>query len=358
MKKVFFVMNTMRAGGAERVVSLLANNLVVKGQDVSIIVTSNDNSFYKLNNKINYCKLGCCSKDLNLFNKLKTNFLEILKLIRVLKREKPDVVITFIRNIPTIIACKVAGIKVIVSERNNPIYDPPNKVWRFLRRIIYPFANGFVFQTDAVKGYFDLNIQKKSVVIPNPVNEELPICNNNKKRKVIVSVGRLSKQKDHATLIKAFGIVRKTFTDYELIIYGEGNLREDLLEMIENLGLKDSVFLPGNAKNLYSEICDASVFVLSSKYEGFPNALIEAMALGLPVISTKCNYGPSEIIKNGENGFLVEVGDYEELAKKINYVIKNKSISEKIGNNAYAIRDKLSTEKIIKKWIDYINLVK
>lgn len=353
-KKICFVMNSMDAGGAERVVALLANSFDNRGYKVSLVVTSNKDSFYKLNEGIKYSKLNLTSEKCSLFKRIQTNILEIIRLVKYFRRENPDVVISFIRNVPTIISAKLANKKVIISERNNPYYDPPNKVWRILRKFFYPLADGIVFQTNNVKNYFSKRIRQKSCVIPNPLNENIPQLSSNPRKNIIVNVGRLAKQKDQKTLILAFNIVNKKFPDYKLIIYGEGPLREELNSLIANLGLKNNVLLYGKEKDIYNKIKDAKVFVLSSIYEGYPNALIEAMALGIPVVSTNCDFGPSEIIKNGINGFLVEVGDYQGLANKILTILENEKLSNEFSGNSYKIRQLLSIDEITNKWESYI----
>lgn len=356
-KKICFVMNTMNAGGAERVVSILANGFSEKGYHVTILVTSNNDSFYSLNPEINYTKLSLSyiSETSGRINKYINR---IKSLIQFLKKEKPDIVITFILNIETIIACKVAGIKVLVSERNNPRFDPPYLVLRMLRKLVYPLANGFVFQTNDVRELFGKGIKQKSIVIPNPLNEHLPKKTNGVERtNTVVSVGRLERQKDHKTLLNAFAIVHRKFPDYELIIYGEGNLRKELEEKIKSLGIEESVRLPGKTEDIYSKIINSKVFVFSSLYEGYPNALIEAMALGIPVVSTRCGYGPSEVIEEGTNGFLVSIGNEKEMAEKIEYIIENDAEAERIGRNATIIRGKLKSDDIVSKWINYINSI-
>lgn len=356
-KKICFVMNTMNAGGAERVVSILANGFSKKDYQVTILVSSNNDSFYSLNPEVKYKKLShnYISKNNGKINK----YIGRLKsLIQFFKKEKPDIVITFILNIETIIACKIAGIKVIVSERNNPSFDPPYLVLRMLRKLVYPLSNGFVFQTNDVREYFGKGIKQKSIVIPNPLNENLPKKTNDIKRnKTVVSVGRLERQKDHKTLLKAFAIVQRKFPDYKLIIYGEGKLRGELEEKIKSLNMQDSVMLPGKTEDIYNKIINSRVFVFSSLYEGYPNALIEAMALGLPVVSTKCGYGPSEVIKEGYNGFLVPIGNGREMAKKIEYLIENNPEAEQMGRNATELREKLKSDDIINKWLNYINII-
>lgn len=351
-------MNTMNAGGAERVVSILANGFSKKSYDVTVAVTSPLESFYELSLNVKYRKILPSNGSNGFLGKIKKQFIELKNLIKFIRQEKPDVVISFIINIPAILACKAAGVKIIISERNNPKFDPPYLLLRILKKIIYPIADGMVFQTKDVMNFYNKTIKDKSCIIPNPLSDNIPQINLVEEReKVVVSVGRLERQKDQATLLKAFAIVRSKHPDYKLIIYGEGGLRGELELIAKELEIENSVEFPGRTEIIYEKIYRAKAFVFSSIYEGYPNALIEAMALGIPVISTDCEYGPSEIIQDGFNGFIVPVKNEIELAKRIEYIIENESVAEGLGKNAYKIRNKLKADIIISQWIDYIERV-
>ena len=203
-------------------------------------------------------------------------------------------------------------------------------------KILYPLADGFVFQTKEAQEYFDKKIQKKSVIIPNPINEEF-ICEpyNGEREKKIVTVGRLEEQKNHKMLIKAFSKLPEGLSEYKLIIYGEGSLRPELEKQIKELNLLGRVFLPGQVDDVKNRIYKAGLFVLSSNYEGMPNALMEAMALGVPCASTDCPCGgPRFLIKNEYNGLLYNVNNELELKLAINKIIGDEELSKKISKNA------------------------
>ena len=351
-KNIMFVMNQMTSGGAERVVSILANSMSERGNRVSLVITFNSEIHYEINNKIEIIKFNI-NKELS---QVSRNIKEIKSLIKLLKEKRPDVIISFIRNVNCIVAAKIVGIPVIISERNNPKYDPKSKVWRVLRKIIYPYADGIVFQTNGARKYFSKKIQENSIIIENPLDESIKETIKCQKKKQVISVGRLCKQKDQETLIKAFHIFVKENKDYKLIIYGEGELREKLENLILNLGLSEYVELFGSTKDIYEKMIQSELFVMSSIYEGYPNALIEAMALGLPVISTDCMYGPSEVIENGVNGILVKVGDYKNLANEMLKIIKNNDFREKIIENTQKNNLIFNKEIIVDKWLKYINI--
>ena len=171
---------------------------------------------------------------------------------------------------------------------------------------------------------------------------------------MIVSAGRLAPQKNQKMLITAFSKIANQYPDYNLTIYGEGALRQFLEQQISDLGLQERVFLPGNITDLHTQIKTSAFFVMSSDFEGMPNALIEAMALGLPCISTDCPCGgPKTLIREKENGLLIEVGDSDALADAMATLIENQSLAFEMGQNAVAIRDRLSMEMIGKEWVAY-----
>lgn len=344
-------MNQMTSGGAERVVSILANQMVELNYSISLVITFQSTIDYYLDDRIEVITFNI-SKNMG---QIKRNIEEVKKLRDLFKERRPDLVISFIRNVNTILAAKTVNIPVIVSERNNPIFDPNSKVWRIARHISYPFADGIVFQTTGAKNYFNKFIQKKSIIINNPLSDNIEIKHNKYSSKKIISVGRLTSQKDQEMLIKAFNIFKKNNKGYKLIIYGEGPLRENLQKQIDNLNLSNDIEMPGSTKNIYKKMEEADLFILSSKYEGYPNALIEAMATGLPVISTRCKFGPEDIIINNINGILVDVGDYIDLSEQMERIIKNDNFKYSLGKNAIKIREKLNVNKIVNEWIDFIN---
>lgn len=349
-----FVMNQMTSGGAERVVSVIANKMVEKNYKVSIIITFKSEIHYNLNSNIDIINFNISTDQ----SQILRNIIEIKKLINTLKKEKPDVVISFIRNVNSIIASNIARIPIIISERNNPKYDPKSKMWRIARKIVYPYADGIVFQSEGAKSYFSKSIQDKSCIILNPLDDNIPIKKyNDSSNKEIVTVGRLCDQKDQVTLINAFSKFHKKYSEYKLVIYGEGDLRDELNSLINSLNLNQYIEMPGSVKDIHKKIQNSEVFVLSSKYEGYPNSLIEAMAIGLPVISTDCDYGPREIIENYKNGILVPVGDVNKMEKELSRLVVEKDIKLSISSKAINIREKLDANNIVEQWIDYISTV-
>lgn len=365
--KILFCIDSMTKGGAERVVSNLTDYLVKKDlkNDVYILTITNSEVDYKLNEKVKLMSLEQKitlihdeTKRNNKFIKLKNFYTRVKKMKEKIHKIKPDVIVSFLPYTSFIVLLANKGkIPVIVSVRNDPVVEYSSKMYNFLMRKLYPKASGFVFQTEDAKDYFKDVIKVQSIVIPNPINPNFIVKESykGKRKKEIVSVGRLFEQKNHKLLINAFSEITDKFPDYKLIIYGEGNERSNLEKLIKEKKLENKVFLPGLIDNVKNKIYDASLFVLSSDYEGMPNALMEAMALGLPVISTDCPCGgPKFLIKNNVNGILVEVNNVSEMKAAIEKILENKNFANKIADNACSIVTDLNPEKINYYWLNFI----
>ena len=356
--KLLFCSSSMGKGGAERVISILSNNLV-KNNEVSILINTDKNIAYKLNKNINIISL-----DKKYYkNNLIRNIYRIFRAKRVLRKERPDIIVSFLPmpSFRILIANKKTKIPIIVSDRNDPKQEYASKLNNLLMNWLYPTANGFVFQTNAQKGYFNKEIQKNSTVILNPIKDEfLEIQNVDIKNRenTIINIGRLVPQKNQKTLINAFANISKKYPNYKLKIFGEGPLREDLENQIEDLGMNNKIELCGVTDNIKEELEKSKIFVLSSNYEGMPNSLIEAMAVGCAAISTDCPCGgPRELIDNMKNGILISVAEEKELEENMEKLIENEEKIEELGKNSKNIIESLKTEIIIKKWKEYIQQV-
>jgi glycosyltransferase involved in cell wall biosynthesis len=226
-------------------------------------------------------------------------------------------------------------------------------------KALYPKADGFVFQTADAMAYYKDYIGDRGVVLPNAINNEfVKEPYKGKREKVIVSAGRFSQQKNHLLLIDAFSKISQKHCDYNLVIYGDGELKSKYEERINELKIKGRVFMPGFVHDFGSCILNASLFVLSSNFEGMPNALMEAMALGLPCISTDCpSGGPKYLINDRVNGLLVPLGDSGRLAEAMDVVLSNEELAYRIGNNARRITETLRSDSIYEKWEIYIKKI-
>ena len=351
-KNVAVFCGSLYRGGAERVTIYLANGLSNLGYHTEIITCSQKEIEYDLPSNVKRHILGDSS----------TCTLAMIKKLRTILMENHiDILIVITTPLSIYAMPAVAGlnIKVIVSERNDPTHFEGKKRTKYLSDILMRRADGFVFQTHDAKEYYKNRINGKGVVIHNPIFSNIKLTSSKEiPEKTIVAVGRLDPQKNHMLLIRSFAECDELNREYKLIIYGEGILRLKLEELVRELGMEGQIELPGNVPDVYNKIHNASLFVLSSNYEGMPNALIEAMALGLPCISTDCPIGgPSELIQDGINGILVPVGDKEALKGKMKEMLLIPGLGNEIGKAAKSICEKLSKEKILAQWADYIERI-
>ncbi|MEH6993690.1 glycosyltransferase family 4 protein [Neobacillus drentensis] len=352
-KRIIFFIGRLGFGGAERVLVYLANEFSKNSHDIHVILLAKSKeSVFHIHPEI---------KVHNVFttgNKLTRSIKRFFAIRNYVKEINPTIVISFLTSVNVNIATAMIGLKIplILSERNNPYTDPKNKMLRIWRKLVYRFADGYVFQTEEVKDFFSSSIRLKGTIIPNPLHiEEVENWAGNKSG-TIVAVGRLVEEKNHKLLIDAFSKISEEFPLYKLIIYGEGYLRNELTSYINELGLEEKIKLPGVNSNVLDEIQKANLFVLPSNYEGMPNSLIEAMALGVPVISTECGGGgPAYLISNNVNGILVPINDSIALTRSMKKILSNSNFAFKLGKNAQeSITSRLNKERIFGLWESYI----
>ena len=346
--KIIIITAGMAGGGTERVISVLSRYLVENGFQVEIVLTSDDRIEYTLHEQITITKLGDKTN-----GKFVKRIERVCALRRVIKADNRQIVLSFgtETNLYAILASLLLKNKVIVSERN----DPNQCIYPRVRNIIYQFADFFIFQTEEAKRCFPKKIMSRGIVIPNPIRNGLPSGTVEAREKKIVAVGRLEKQKNYKLLIDAFELFHKQHTEYQLVIYGKGELLEELQKITKEKKLDLFIEFAGFSTNLKKEILNAAMYVLSSDYEGISNSLMEAMAMGLPVISTNCPIGGSALlIENNKNGILVPVGDHFTFSKAMCRLAEDKTLAEKIGKNAADVAHKYSEQKICNIWMQNI----
>lgn len=352
--KIMFCIGSLSKGGAERVVCNLSNSLIDENE-VSIVTTIKCESEYTLNSKINLLSLD---ESTNISNFVKKNILRLKRLKQIINTEKPDVILSFLPepSYRTLLVAK--NIPVIVSVRNDPKVEYKNFINKLVMKCLYRKASGFVFQTNEAKEYFSKKIQDRSVVIANPVDDVFFETKKGKSKDIIVTVGRLTPQKNHKMLIEAFSEIVKKYPNYKLQIYGTGPMEDELNALISSLNLNKNVVLCGTTTEVYNVLKDKKMFVLSSDYEGMPNALMEALTVGLPCVSTDCPCGgPNELIKNNKNGILVPVNDKEKLIKAIEKLIKDEKLCSKLSVHAKENSLKYKNGVITNKWYKYVKEV-
>ena len=349
--RVVFLSFLKGFGGAKRQNVLLAKELALKGHDVIILSLSVDNNLYDLGDNIQYEFIP--DRKRGLFKIIK-RYVDIKKRLKELR---PDLTVSFWYQpmyLCAMMSKKITG-KLVYSERTDP-GDAKYKGWLgIVRKITLPRIDGFVFQSKGAQRYFPLSVRKKSTIISNPVfikAEDYPDVQ--KRRKAIVTVGRLHPQKNHRLLIEAFSEVASQFPDYVLEIYGDGELKEELQKQIMSLRLNNRVFLKGTSKQVFDLIYDSEIFVLSSDYEGVPNSLLEALALGIPCISTDCRPGGArELIEDGVNGIVVPLNDKDELAAAMIKLLSDKQLAMKYSIKRIDTINKHNPERIYNQWEKY-----
>lgn len=350
--KIVIVTRNMLGGGAERVIAQISNYFVEQGKTCKIITLNKDEVFYALDPKIDIMPVGMQSEN-KLVDKLK-RYRAVRKMVL---QEKPDLVLSFPEEIAVyvILAMLGTGIPVYASERNNPWVMPDVKATRILRTLMYPFAKGIIFQTKMAMSFFPASIQRKGIVLSNPVDaQRIPEQYCGEREKVIVAAGRLFRQKNFPLLLNAFAKFAQKHPDYRLRIFGEGEVRGELTDLADSLGIGDKVELPGRSSELLEKMNSGAMFVLSSDYEGMPNVLLEAMCMGMPVISTDCpSGGPRELIEDGVNGLLVPVGDVDSLCQAMEK-LTDPGYAKQVADNAYQIRGKLTSMEVFDSWYRYL----
>lgn len=354
--KIVFVIAQFGFGGAQRVVAQLANSFVAVGHNVEIVTANYDRMpAFTIDARISRINITVGG----LPGIISINTCRSLRALLI--KSKPNVVISFISEMNTLVLLASRGLKipVIVSNRNDPNMVPHNIVKKLARDIAYNLADGLVFQTDAAKGYFNKDIQSRSTVILNPLDTQtLPAACTGQRTKRIVAVNKLSPQKNIPSLIKAFALVSPLYPDYQLNIYGDGVLKEELAILVSSLGLASKVIFMGNNPSVLDLISDASMFVLASDYEGMPNVLIEAMAMGLPCISTNCPIGgPALLVEHNVNGLLVPVNDHVSLANSMLELLDDPVRADSLGKEAIKIRERVDSVQISSEWENYIRVV-
>jgi GalNAc-alpha-(1->4)-GalNAc-alpha-(1->3)-diNAcBac-PP-undecaprenol alpha-1,4-N-acetyl-D-galactosaminyltransferase len=349
-KHIVFVVNTLHEGGAAKILSWLANNTIKYYKRVSIVTFFSSVTAIKLDERINVVAME------NFKRTNKPSMFWRLSLVKNLRKTildlKPDLVCSFISdvNVTSILALFFSKIPLIVAERGDPY--TLSKSWKLITKILYKSSNYRIYQTDMAQYFFEKKKKAKSKIIPNPYIETGIVSPyQGKRNNVISSAGRFEYQKGFDVLLRAFRIVSTYYPDYELVIYGEGSLREYYSLMIKELKLSTKVKMPGYVSNLQEKIRGDKLFVLPSRFEGMPNALMEAMAIGIPTVSTDCTPGgPAYLTKDGTRGVLVKVDDVESLAEGIVKVISDEELSNKLSVYGQDIKNELNPEYLYQKW--------
>ena len=342
------MISSLIKGGSERVMCNLADYFVQQGHRVTLVTQYRREDEYPLNPQVKRILSQITEEEMG-SNRISNFILRFQKLRNIWKAEKPDAILVFIgkNNFMALLTAWGLHIPVVVSVRADPNQEYPNRWMRFMARHLFKKAAGVVLQTRECMEFFPKAVKRKSVILHNPVNEvffENPY--EGEREHTIVTVGRIDENKNQALLLRAFALIAADYPDYQIILYGKGDQEENLKQLADNLG---------NVSDVADKIKKAGVFVLTSNTEGIPNALIEAMVLGLPVIATDCPCGgPRDLIEDGVNGILTPVGDVDKMKENLQHILNDLQNALHMGQTARE-STAIYREKIVYcEWMEYL----
>lgn len=347
--KLTFVTSTLHAGGSERVMSLLANTFAQKGYEVEIVCINKHLVFYPIDEKV---KVWFAEDEVKSPSILK----KVFWLRNHIKNDRPDVVIAFMLEVYCVTLASLIGVSVpvISSERIDPHFFGRAKGllrWLLLRRTTH-----LVVQTVRIKDFYSAKLQSRTTIIPNPVTDKVFSLTPTLKQKRIIAVGRLAYQKNYPMMFRAFAKVHHDFPDWQLVVYGNGPQKDEIRGVIERLGMEGHIILAGKSDHVVEEMNKSSLFVMSSDYEGMSNALLEAVCVGLPVISTDVS-GARDLITEGVNGYIVPVGNERALTLALSSMLSSPEKMDEMGRQSKALAPRFREEQIVGQWEELIKKV-
>jgi len=357
VKKLLFYIHKLERAGAQRVISNLAEYFYSHEYDVLLVNDYKQGDFDDCFEVSVGIKRVFLRKSL-IGNPMLKNIQRIIKLRKTIKSEKPDIVLSFMGrpNVRMLLASVGISTKKVVSVRNDPDHEyGSTKIEKRFINNLFRLAEGVIFQTKDAAMYFDLRIREKARIIINPVGEVFYSQTRNISPCGIVTFGRKVPQKNQKMLIRAYKMICDEFPGDNLFICGEGYLNGELESLCKELQIEDRVFITGNVTDVIQRLCNAKVFVLSSDYEGMPNALMEAMAIGVPSIATDCPCGgPRMLIENDSQGILIPCGDTKACSEALRQILADKELQKKMSIAAQKRAELYRAEKIYKQWEEYL----
>lgn len=357
--RLTLVISSLRSGGAERVMSIMASYWASQGRPVTLLTftTPDEPPFFPVDDRVAIKRLGLNQPASNLVAGLTANIRRVRTVRRAVRASTPDVVISFMdrTNVLTLVATMGLRVPVVVEEHNDPHEEPLAWHWRVLRRITYRRAARVVALSEPALAYFLPAVGERGRVIPNPVvpppgSSIIGTAGGASDGPTILAVGRLVPQKGFDLLLEAFASLEPRRRGWTLQILGEGPARAELEASRDRLGLSGIVDLPGVLSGPGAAMATASMFVLSSRYEGFPTVLGEAMAVGLPVVAFDCPSGPRQMIRDGVDGILVPREDVTALAREIEHVLCDDELRARLAAHAPEILERFGLATIMAHW--------
>ena len=353
--RITLVISSLRGGGAERVMSIMANHWADRGWKVTLLTydAGEEAPAYDLSEAVDHCHLGIERSSHRVIEVVRINLKRLPVLRRAIRESAPDAVVSFLDgvNVSTILATVGLDIPVVVSERIDPSRHRIAGALRALRRWSYRYATRVVTLTPDALQYFPATVRRRGTVIPNPVSlaPDSRLARSGDRKKVVAAMGRLVHQKGFDRLLAAFAMVAPNHPDWLLTIWGEGEDRQELETQRDRLGLNERVSFLGWTPDPFVELQAAGLFVMSSRYEGFPNALCEAMACGAPVVSFDCP-GPRHIVRDGHDGILVPEGDVEKLSAAMDRLMADPAERDRLAANGIRVTERYGKDKVMGMW--------
>ena len=354
---IIFYIGSLSRGGAERVIVNLAEYFHANDYHVTIVTKMREKVEYDVSDGIDRVIADITEEEIT-GSRLLNLYRRIKKLRNIFKQIHPEHIVSFIgkNNLMAIAASRGLRIPVTVSVRSDPKREYPGRANRILVPVLFGMAEGIVLQTTQAKEYFNHRIGKKAVILPNPLNYRfIKPFYDGERRKEIVWVGRMDDNKNPKLLVDAFSEICKDYPEWKVIFYGDGDNAEQIKKFCDRQNLGGQIVFAGKVDHVEEKIDQSSIYVLTSKIEGMPNALMEAMALGIAPIATDCPCGgPAQLIQNRENGILIPVDDKQALKQALRELMEDTTLRQKISVKAYEILEKVHPDVVNKQWMDYI----
>lgn len=361
MNKLLVYIDTMQLGGAQRVLNNLMSYFAERGKRIILV-----NDVFPYPNAKEYVidprvqRRFLCEGLSSNAGTLGKNLHRIKRLRKIIKQEQPDTVVSFLGppNIRMLTASLGLKTRKIVSVRNDPYREYGAGLKKCAARMLFRLADGCVFQTEDAAAYFPVSVQKKSEIIYNPVHDRFYAVHWTGNAHEIAVIGRLQPQKNPLLALEAFRMIQEDFPEVKLVFYGDEELAKYIVQKSGEYGLSQRVLVAGKTDDVPAKLAGASVYLLSSDYEGMPNALMEAMAAGVPAVSTDCPCGgPKTLIQNETQGILVPCRDARAMAAALRKVLNDPQLQQQMHDAEKQRADAFRASKIIPQWAKYIESI-
>jgi glycosyltransferase involved in cell wall biosynthesis len=355
--RVTFVISSLGGGGMERVACTMANHWVAVGWSTTVLTFDDGTTrpFYELDPRVRHVPLGIARTSTSLLSGLRNNVRRLGVLRSAIRESGPDVVLGFMdtTNVLALIAARGLGVPVVASEHQDPFLHRTGRAWDALRRLTYRWADRVAINSESFRAYFPRPVQRRVAVLPSPIvldgwRGDPPELRW--PRPVALAIGRLTVQKGLDILLQAFERLRARFPEWTLVVLGEGPLRRELEALRERLGLAGCVQFPGTVPNPRAALAQADLFVMPSRWESFPMALCEALASGLPVVTTEYHPGVHDIVRVGIDALVVPPEDAAALAAAMERLMADPVERRRLGARAVEVTDRYGLERVMQRW--------